>query len=74
MKKLLAIIALGVVFVISASPQDTAVAALSTDDSAKAAELYKRLKVAEQDWAAFKSSVQQKYGPPWLRRCLATAS
>ena len=50
-------------FAVCASPQDAAVAELSKEDSAKAAELYKELRAAEQEWAAFKTSVQQRYGP-----------
>jgi hypothetical protein len=55
--------AVAIVLAFCASPQDTAVAELSKEDSAKAADLYRRLRTAEQEWAEFKTSVQQKYGP-----------
>lgn len=55
--------AVAMVLAVCASPQDTAVAELSKEDSAKAADLYRRLRTAEQEWTAFKTSVRQKYGP-----------
>jgi hypothetical protein len=54
---------ISIVVAVCASSQDTAVAELNKEDSAKAADLYRRLRTAEQEWAAFKTSVQQKYGP-----------
>jgi len=54
---------LGVPLAASASPQDTAVAELSREDSTKAAELYKQLKVAELAWTDFMAQVRRQYGP-----------
>ncbi len=42
--------------------QDTAVAELSKEDSAKAAELYKRLRAAQEDWQSFREKVRDEYG------------
>jgi len=49
------------------------VAELSKEDSAKASELYKRLKAAEQEYAGFKIQSNRSRAPLWLRRCRVSA-
>ena len=48
-------------------------AELSKEDSAKASELYKRLKAAEQEYAGFKIQSNRSRAPLWLRRCRVSA-
>jgi hypothetical protein len=61
--RLLTVVSLVILWAIPATPQEAAIAELSKEDSAKAADLYKRLKAAEKDWADFKTTIRRKYGP-----------
>ncbi len=50
-----------------ATPQQALVVELTQEESAKAKELYQRLRAAQADWETFKVAIRDKYGPQLVK-------
>lgn len=62
-RKAMIVIALIVLLAANAWPQQSLVAELTKEESAKAAELYRKLTAAQADWESFRDTIRDKYGP-----------